>query len=124
MKNSKKKILIIDDDEKHIMATKEILENEGFEVHFHLNSFGATNSTIEIKPDLILLDINMPALSGDNLSKLLSTNEKTKHIPIVFYSSNDEDTLRKLVLEHKVKGYICKGNISELKRKIFSYLCK
>jgi len=122
MKNSKKKILIIDDDEKHIMATKEILENEGFEVYFHLNSFGATNSAIEIKPDLILLDINMPALSGDNLSKLLSTNEKTKSIPIVFYSSNDEDTLRKLVVEHKVKGYICKGNISELKRKVFSYL--
>ena len=118
----KKKILIIDDDEKHLMTAKEILEEEGYEVIIHQNAFGATNLIGSIQPDLVLLDINMPALSGDRLSGLLLSKNKTKDVPIVFYSSNDEDSIRKAVSEHGVKGYICKGSIFDLRKKVAYYL--
>lgn len=118
----KKVIMIIDDDIKHLLTAKELLENMGYEVHIHQFAFGATNAVIEAKPDIVLLDMNMPALSGENLSTLLLSNSKTRNIPIVFYSSNDEDSLRKAVVKYGVKGYIAKGDIFELRQKIASYL--
>ncbi|MCX7793831.1 MAG: response regulator [Thermodesulfovibrionales bacterium] len=118
----KHRVLIIDDDERHLIATKEILEGEGYEVIIHQGAFGSTAIIGNIRPDLVLLDVNMPGLSGEKLATLLKSNDKTRSIPVVFYSSNDEDSLRKAVAEYKVKGYICKGNLCELRTKVAYYL--
>ncbi len=118
--NEKKKILIIDDDEKYLITTKEILEDEGYEVYIQHRPIGSTNAIKRLKPDLVLLDINMPALSGDKLSTIILSQEKDA--PIVFYSSNDEDYLRRAVSECGVNGYICKGNIYELRRRVAYYI--
>lgn len=117
-----KKILVIDDDKKHLITVKEILEGEGHDVYMHDQPFGSTYLVKTLAPDLILLDINMPGLSGDALAKVIRSHSRTKDIPIVFYSSNDEDTLRQMVLFHKVKGYICKGDIYGLRKKVALYL--
>jgi PleD family two-component response regulator len=122
MEKVKKKILVVDDDEKHLISTQEILTIEGYEVFTYSWWLGVTNFVKKLKPDLVLLDINMPALSGTGLSSLLLSNSGTKNIPIVFYSSNDEDSLRKAVSEYGARGYISKGNIYELKRKVAYYL--
>ncbi len=122
MEKNKKKILVVDDDERHLIATQEVLTNEGYEVFTYSWWLGVTNFVKTLKPDLVLLDINMPALSGTGLSSLLLSNTGTKNIPIVFYSSNDEDSLRKAVSEYGARGYISKGNIYELKRKVAYYL--
>jgi PleD family two-component response regulator len=124
MEKIKKKILVIDDDEMHLISAKELLENEGYEVVTHHNWFGSTNAIKNLKPDLVLLDINMPALLGDELSVILRLNSKIKDVPIVFYSSNDEDSLRKAASEYGVRGYICKGDVCNLRRKIAVYLCQ
>jgi len=117
-----KKILIIDDDARHLLTARELLEEEGYLVETHNMGFGATNLIRQLQPDLVLLDINMPALSGDKLAEVVKSHEATKNISIVFYSSNDEDSLRRSVRETGVSGYICKGNIMELKRKVAHYL--
>jgi CheY-like chemotaxis protein len=122
MDRVKKKILVIDDDEKHLLTVKAILDNEGYDVFIHHMWFGATNLIRKMQPDLVLLDINMPCLSGEKLSSLILTNGSTKHIPVVFHSSNDEDSLRKAVLECGVHGYICKGSVFDLRKKIAFYL--
>lgn len=122
MKKDKKKILVIDDDERHLITTQEVLTNEGYEVFTYSWWLGVTNFVRKLQPDLILLDINMPALSDTGLSSLLLSNAGTKNIPIVFYSSNDEDSLRKAVSEYGARGYISKGNIYELKRRVAYYL--
>lgn len=122
MEKDKKKILVVDDDERHLIATQEVLTNEGYEVFTYSWWLGVTNFVRKLQPDLILLDINMPALSGTGLSNLLLSNAGTKNIPIVFYSSNDEDSLRKAVSEYGARGYISKGNIYELKRRVAYYL--
>lgn len=117
----KKKIIIIDDDINHLITTKGILEDEGYEVIIHQSPFGSTNVIRDTKPDLILLDINMPGLSGDKLSQLLRENNFIQDIPIFFYSSNDEDSLRKAVKEFKVNDYICKGDLFKLKKKVADF---
>lgn len=118
----RKKIMVIDDDEQLLMITRELLENEGYDVLTHQYGFGASSAVRASQPDLVLLDINMPALSGEKFAGIVQANEYTKHVPIVFYSSNDEDSLASSVAKHGVRGYICKGNIAELQRKVAEYL--
>ncbi len=119
---SGKRVMVIDDDENHLIVTKELLVNEGYEVLTHQHGFGVTSAVTSLKPDLVLLDINMPGLSGDQLISILMDNGNTKHATIVFYSSNDVDSLRESVSKYGAKGYICKGDIPELRRKIRHYL--
>ena len=76
----------------------------------------------ELQPDLVLLDINMPALSGDRLAAIIKPYCDSSRTPIVFYSSNDENSLSDLVFTHSVRGYICKGNVTDLRTKVNLYL--
>lgn len=119
---SKKKVLIVDDDELHLYTTKELLQNDLIEVTTHKNWFGVTNVVRNLQPDLVLLDINMPALSGDKLAAIIKPHCEAMKTPIVFHSSNDEDSLRDLAKTHGVRGYICKGNIGDLRTKVNQYL--
>lgn len=122
MRIKRKKIMVVDDDVRHIETAREILEDEGYDVVTHQYGFGASSAIRANQPDLVLLDINMPALSGEKLTEILSANEYTKCVPVVFYSSNDEDSLRMSVARHRVRGYICKGSIAELRRKVVEFL--
>ncbi len=116
MDRNKKKILVIDDDELHLYTTSELLQDEQWYVCTHKSNHGIGITTLvkELRPDLILLDINMPGLSGDQLAKLLRWRDS----PFIFYSSNDEDSLRDYAARYGAKGYICKGCIGELKSKV------
>jgi PleD family two-component response regulator len=76
----------------------------------------------KIKPDLLLIDINMPALSGSSLAKLLKPCCDENKLPVLFYSSNDEDSLKDLVIENGVQGYICKGDLPSLRTKVHHFL--
>jgi PleD family two-component response regulator len=122
MPSLRKRILIVDDDPKHLMTTKELLEMEDYEVVIHNTPFRTTEMVNTSKPDLVLLDVNMPALSGDKLCSLIRSNGRQKKIPILFYSSNDEDSLRASVVKHDADGYVCKGDITGLRRKIENLL--
>ena len=86
-----RKILIIDDDQAHLDSARGILEAEGYEVFTQNQPFGATNAVIRLQPDLVLLDVNMPALSGDRLAEVLRANSLTRNVKVALHSSNDED---------------------------------
>lgn len=120
----RKKVLIIDDEEMHLYTAKGLLENDRIEVSTYRGSFGATNAVRAFQPDLILLDINMPALSGENLVSLLKPFCEEMETAIVFYSSNDEAILRDLVRIHGVQGYICKGDVVGLQSTVNEMLAR
>jgi two-component system OmpR family response regulator len=119
---NKKKVLVVDDDEMHLYTTKGLLQSEFIDVSTHRNWPGTTNRVREYQPDLVLLDINMPGLSGDKLAELIKPYCDSTQTPIVFHSSNDEDSMRKLVETHGVRGYICKGDVAGLRNKVNLYL--
>ncbi|HXI12142.1 MAG TPA: response regulator [Thermoanaerobaculia bacterium] len=118
MTSEKTRILIIDDDEVHLETTKGILEEEGYEVHVQNRPLGSTNRIRDLQPHLVLLDVNMPGLSGTTLSTIIRSNPATMKVPLYLYSSNDEDLLRKAVKENNLSGYVCKGSPSELRAKV------
>lgn len=122
MNDSKRRILVVDDDPKHLQTTREILELEGYLVMVHDTPFRTTEMVNSIRPDLVLLDVNMPALSGDRLCSLIRSNGSQRAVPILFYSSNDEDTLRHSVNRYGASGYVCKGDIAGLRRKVAQVL--
>jgi CheY-like chemotaxis protein len=118
------KILIIDDDETHLDSTRGILEAEGYEVFTQSQPFGTTNAVIRLRPDLVLLDVNMPALSGDRLAEVLRANSHTRDTMVVLHSSNDEDHLRTTARRLGLDGYICKGNPAALRAKVAGLMTK
>lgn len=122
MKDRKKRILIIDDDPDQLYLGREILTREGYEVLTHQSPFGVAGLIQASEPDLLLLDVNMPVLPGDDLAAFLKADDRTRAIPIVLYSSSDEIRLRKAVVRHLLEGYIRKGDIADLKLKVGYFL--
>ena len=112
----KKTILVVDDDELLLAVTRELLQDEHTDVVTHRNGAGVANRVSLLRPDLVLLDINMPSLTGETVSLLLKSDEVTRDVPIVFYSGNDEDGLRDSATAYGARGYICKGDIFGLRR--------
>jgi CheY-like chemotaxis protein len=118
----KKKVLIVDDDELHLFTTKALIQNEHIEVVTHQSGVGVTNFVRLHQPDLVLLDINMPVLSGDTVAFLMRDFRELLRIPVLFHSSNDEESLRELAVARGVQGYICKGDIAGLREKVNQHL--
>ena len=86
----KNQLLLIDDDGFSQKLMEESLKEE-FDLLFANNGKDGILSAIEIKPDLILLDITMPGLSGYAVIEELKRNEVTKPIPVIFVSHLNED---------------------------------
>jgi CheY-like chemotaxis protein len=85
---SKKKILLIDDEEDFCFFVKGNLENTGeFDVLVASSGKEGIKLARGEKPDLILLDINMPEMSGDEVAQILSDRPETKEIPVVFLTA-------------------------------------
>lgn len=110
------RVLLVDDDRSHLLTTKELLEDEGYQVTVQLGPFGATERIMTTRPDLVLLDVNMPALSGEALLPLLKARQQTRDVPVVLHSSNDEDALRRSASRLGAAGYACKGDVRGLLR--------
>lgn len=90
-----KYILLIDDEEDFCYLTKMNLEAEGeFKVTISSNSDEAIELVRKLKPDLILMDILMPGISGPEIAKMLRDDLLTATIPIVFLTAivTKEDT--------------------------------
>jgi CheY-like chemotaxis protein len=117
-----KRILIVDDDADHLFVTRALLEHEGYEVLTHQSPFGVTGLIQASSPDLVLMDVNLPAFSGADLAAHLRADERTRSIPVVLYSSADEKVLSAAVAKHRLPGYISKGDLSELRRKVSYFL--
>jgi CheY-like chemotaxis protein len=115
---SARKILIVDDDPLHLSLARELLEAEGYDVHVHATAFGATEKVIHERPDLVLLDVNMPALSGEGLVKVLRGRGLLGATQVLLYSSNDEESLRCAAERLGILGYVCKGDPGDLRRKV------
>ena len=79
-----KKILIIDDEEKITKNIKLRLEANGYATEVAFTGKEGIEKANQYKPDLIILDIILPDLSGTEVAEALKSNPKTTNIPVVF----------------------------------------
>lgn len=106
-------ILLIDDDPLILETARRLLEREGFTVLLYQQAFNATNVAARAMPDLVLMDVNMPFLSGDSLALLFKRHPQLKDVPIALFSSNEESQLRALVEATGAVGYIVKSEMAD-----------
>jgi len=89
-----KKILVIDDLPENVFMLQDRLEHEGYNVITAYDGKSGIEKTLNEMPDLILLDVMMPELTGLEVCKILVNNPTTKDIPIILVTakSGAEDT--------------------------------
>lgn len=95
------KILFADDDLKYSLLLKRFLEKEGYEVTYTGNGTMALEQFPVVRPDLVLLDINMPGLNGFEVAEKI--READRHVLIFFLSDRTDKSDR-------LKGFSLKGN--------------
>jgi CheY-like chemotaxis protein len=81
------RILVVDDEPDVVGFVQRILESEGFEVIAAYDGISALDLAENERPDLVLLDIMMPMMSGYEVCQQLKANPQTKTIPVVCLSS-------------------------------------
>ena len=82
-----KKILIIDDDPDIVELIKNRLQQHGYEIVSCNDGDSGVKKAVASLPDLIIMDVMMPNLSGGEAVKLLKSNTITQHIPIIFFTA-------------------------------------
>lgn len=95
-------ILIVDDSPDNLRLLAGILEDQGYDVRPASSGSRALEAVRAERPDLILLDIKMPDISGYDLCEQLKADEGTRDIPIIFISALQD-------MAEKVKGFALGG---------------
>ena len=95
------RILLADDDLKYSILLKRFLEKEGYEVTYTGNGTMALEQFPAVKPDLVLLDINMPGKNGFEVAEKIREQD---HNVLIFFLSDRSDK------NDRLKGFSVKGN--------------
>jgi two-component system, cell cycle response regulator DivK len=93
-----KKVLIVEDNELNMKLFHDLLEAQGYEILETREGLAALSMAREHRPDLILMDIQLPEISGLEVTKWLKDDESLAHIPVIavtaFAMKGDEERIR------------------------------
>ncbi len=103
------RLLVIDDDAAVHSLLQEDLGSLGFTIHAALSGEEGLRAAAEHAPDVILLDLLMPGMSGFEVAGSLKENPRTANIPIVVLSSKEITKEDRQALNSKVSSYVRKG---------------
>jgi two-component system, OmpR family, response regulator len=109
----KLKVLVIDDDPIALEVARERLSSAGYLVTVREEALGTTQYVRDEQPDIVLLDVVMPALNGERLAALLKGGARTKETAIILFSSKSEAELVALVESTGAVGAISKTQRAE-----------
>jgi signal transduction histidine kinase/FixJ family two-component response regulator len=80
-------VLIADDQQNAVLLLKHVLERDGFDVESAADGLIALEKARELKPDLILLDVQMPRMNGFEVTARLRDDPDTARIPVIFVTA-------------------------------------
>lgn len=109
MKHTPDPLILVAEDERDIRELIVFtLQLDGFNVVDVANGEEAVKKALEIMPDLILMDVRMPKMTGFEACKALKAEEKTKDIPVVFLSAKGQESEVNTGLELGASDYFLK----------------
>jgi DNA-binding NarL/FixJ family response regulator len=109
MTSKPKQILLMDDSILAMDVARDALEQEGYAVVCALDLDQFETQMATSKPDLVLMDVQMPEAFGDDIGMVVRT-VRGIDVPIFLYSMLDEAELAERARAAEIDGYICKRN--------------
>lgn len=113
------RVVLVDDSIVALEWAKEALGHFGFDVVTYNASLGIQSFVRKTDPHIVLLDVNMPALNGDLVCRMLKDNVQTRNVVVALYSSMSEGDLGQLATRAGADGYIVKtSDVEQLAEKL------
>ena len=103
-----KKILVVDDEPDVASLLTLMLEAQGYLVVLASDGQEALEMARKEKPDLVLLDVMLPRLSGYKVARMIKFDEKYRHVPVILLTAKTQEKDRAMGLEMGVDDYITK----------------
>ena len=96
--NRAKKVLVVEDNELNMKLFNDLLESQGYEVIQTRDGLSALDLARAHRPDLIIMDIQLPEVPGTDVIKWLKEDESLRHIPVIavtaFAMKGDQERIR------------------------------
>jgi twitching motility two-component system response regulator PilH len=103
-----KKILLVDDSPTERHSINEILVKGGYEVVIAEDGEKGIAKAKSDKPDLVLMDVVMPGMNGFQACRAITSDESTKHIPVILCTSKNQETDKVWGMRQGAKDYVTK----------------
>jgi len=108
-----RKIVIVDDSKAVLHQAAVALTKAGFRVVTVDSPFAAAPVINRELPDLVLMDVHMPAISGDKIVSLMRKQDHLQTLKVALFSSDEKNALSKLARECGAAGVVHKGDALE-----------
>lgn len=108
---NRKKILLVEDDEGLASVYMVRLQAEGFEVRRVPNGEDALAATLDFKPDLILLDVMMPKVSGFDVLDILRNTPETANVRVIMLTALSQESDMERAKSLGVDDYMVKSQV-------------
>lgn len=105
-KKNPKKVLVVDDDPLILRILKDKLSEQGYLVTTTSSAFGATQLVDEHRPEVVIIDVVLPALPGPRIAALV--RERMKKVKVLLYSSKDEAELKQVAKDCNADAWLKK----------------
>lgn len=105
---SKQTVLIVEDNALNMRLFSDLLEATGYDTLKCSDGAKAVGLALEEKPDLIVMDIQLPEVSGLDITRWLKDDERTQNIPVLAVTAFAMRTDEMLVREAGCEGYLSK----------------
>ncbi|GMR19819.1 MAG: response regulator [Gammaproteobacteria bacterium] len=103
-----KNVLVVDDSPTDAHVIIEVLEKHGFNVSSVSSGEESLERSKADKPDLILMDVVMPGMSGFEATRAITRDPETEHIPVIICSSKGQETDKAWGLRQGARDYLVK----------------
>lgn len=101
-------IVAVDDDADLAVYFKQVLEKEGYRVYVATNGRAALDTILEVRPDLVLVDVLMPVLQGYEVCRYLKSRGDTRRTKVIIVSSLSQEGDRRRAAEAGADGFLGK----------------
>lgn len=108
---SQKTILLVEDDDRLASVYETRLQAEGFNTKRVANGEEALAAALEVRPDLILLDVMMPKVSGFDVLDILRNTPETTNVKIIMLTALSQDSDRERAKSLGVDDYLIKSQV-------------
>ena len=118
-----KRVVVVDDEPSVGAAVRDLLGPDGYQVESSVDAQAALPDLLRAVPDLVILDVNMPGMSGWELCALLRRQSSTHTVPILFLTGRQEVRDRITAMQVGGSDYLAKPfSAEDLRAKVRSLL--